>query len=116
MYFLVCEHWSTDKICSGVSGSAACSDPFLNSDLIRTMARSSKATKTLKVVVPRPNAQRIGPGVTSTLQKIAREQGIIIQLPPPVQEQPNSASTLAAAVSVPVHSLRVFHFLFTLMI
>lgn len=65
----------------------------------RTMARS-KAAKVLKVVVPRPNAQRLGPGVTSTLQKIAREEGIIIQLPPPVQEQPNSASTLAAAVSI----------------
>lgn len=51
----------------------------------------SKPAGVLKVRVPRQNAQRLGPAVTQEVRTLAREQGINVQLPPPVQVQPTSA-------------------------
>ncbi|TDL16571.1 hypothetical protein BD410DRAFT_816706 [Rickenella mellea] len=50
-----------------------------------------KPAGTLRIRVPRQNAQRLGPAVTAEVQTLARDEGILVQLPPPVQEQPNSA-------------------------
>jgi len=54
------------------------------------MARS-KPPRALKIRVPRQNAQRLGPSLTAEVQNVCQQDNVIVQLPPPVQEQPNSA-------------------------
>lgn len=71
--------------------------------LIHLLMSPAPPTKVLKVIVPRQNAQRLGPAVTAEVQNLARDQGLIVQLPPPVQEQPGSSG--ASVVSALFHNL-----------
>ena len=72
--------------------------PKLSQKLRLSMARS-KPAKTLKITVPRHNAQRIGPSLTAEIHANARQEGVLIQLPPPIQEQPSSAGPSAVCSS-----------------
>lgn len=63
----------------------------------------SKPAGVLKVQVPRHNAQRLGPAVTEQVRVIAREQGLVVQLAPPVQEQPGNASSSSAVSMLVMH-------------
>ena len=49
--------------------------------------------------VPRQNAQRLGPNLNSTVRSVGRKDGFIVQIPPPVQEQPSAAGASSSAVS-----------------
>ncbi|KAI5119437.1 hypothetical protein M0805_008376 [Coniferiporia weirii] len=49
-----------------------------------------KPAKAVKVRVPRQNSQRIGPSLTNHIRTVGRRDGIVVQLPPPVQEQPGA--------------------------
>lgn len=71
------------------------------------MARS-KPAKTLKISVPRHNAQRIGPSLTAEIHSLARQESILVQLPPPVQEQPSSAGPSAVRIFKAIHSRSVY--------
>ncbi|KAH8118071.1 hypothetical protein DFH11DRAFT_875276 [Phellopilus nigrolimitatus] len=50
-----------------------------------------KPAKAIKIRVPRQNAQRLGPSLTAEIRAVSRQDGIVVQLSPPVQEQPSSA-------------------------
>ncbi|EJD06695.1 uncharacterized protein FOMMEDRAFT_138552 [Fomitiporia mediterranea MF3/22] len=50
-----------------------------------------KPSKSIKIRVPRHNAQRLGPSLTSTVRKVANREKTLVQLMPPVQEQPGSS-------------------------
>ncbi len=54
------------------------------------MARC-KPARALKITVPRHNAQRLGPSLTGAVKTVCNQDNVIIDLPPPVQEQPSSA-------------------------
>ncbi|KLO17220.1 hypothetical protein SCHPADRAFT_868500 [Schizopora paradoxa] len=62
------------------------------------MARC-KPARQLKITVPRHNAQRLGPALTGAVKAICKEENVIVDLPPPVQEQPSSAGPSAENAS-----------------
>ena len=69
-----------------------------------------KAAKPIKVRVPRQNAQRLGPNLNSTVRSVGRKDGFIVQIPPPVQEQPSAAGASSSAVSCIVFLVGGFEF------
>lgn len=62
------------------------------------MARC-KPARALKITVPRHNAQRLGPSLTGAVKTVCNEDNVIIDLPPPVQEQPSSAGPSSVRVN-----------------
>lgn len=56
-----------------------------------------KTAKSIKVRVPRQNAQRLGPSLTAQVRAVGKKEGINVQLLPPVQEHPGGAG--ASSVS-----------------
>lgn len=62
-----------------------------------------KPAKSIKVRVPRQNAQRLGPSLNATVRSVGKKEGIIVQILPPVQEQPGAAGASSSAVSLYSH-------------
>ncbi|KAL5485973.1 hypothetical protein ACEPAI_7017 [Sanghuangporus weigelae] len=48
-----------------------------------------KTPKSIKIRVPRHNAQRLGPSLTSTVRLVATREKKLVRLPPPVAELPS---------------------------
>ena len=82
---------------SGIRGTQALRRQVQSIELRALIMGISKPAKAIKVRVPRQNAQRLGPSLTTHLRLLGKKEGIDLQLLPPVQEQPGGAG--ASSVS-----------------
>ena len=67
------------------------------------MSPSTKPTRNLKVNVPRHNSQRIGPLLTASVEAVAREDGIRVDVSQTALEPSSALAQAIVCVLVPSH-------------